>query len=106
MANQVTLDCVNNVCQTCSVIQKESYVQVVNACIQKSPIWQEFIIRKLIQPIQNVEDPEFSGYVNDIGDGAGPKISLNMLETTTSALKLTAFVFSSDILNQLLERLK
>jgi ATP-dependent DNA helicase PIF1 len=128
MANRATLDCVDNVCrrimyndqpfgskivvllgdfrQTCPVIRKGSRAQVVNACIQKSPVWQEFVIRKLLHPIRNAEDPWFSAYVNNIGDGAGPEIPLDMLDTTTSASELTAFVFPSHILNQPLECLK
>ena len=128
MANRATLDCVDNVCrrvmnndevfggkvvillgdfrQTCPVIRKGSRAQVVNACIQKSPIWPEFVIKKLIRPIRNAEDPDFSNYVNHIGDGAGPEIRLDMLQTTTNASELTAFVFPSDILNQPLQCLK
>jgi ATP-dependent DNA helicase PIF1 len=122
MANRTAFGCVDDVCrrvmkidepfggktvvllgdfrQTCPVICCGSRLQVMDACIQKSPLWPHFNIRHLIHPIRNAEDPFFANFVNAIGDGAGPQISLGGFEMTNDAAVLSAFVFPPDMLHQ------
>ena len=40
--------------QTCPVIRCGSRLQVVDACIQRSILWPNFVIRRLNQPIRSV----------------------------------------------------
>ena len=79
MANRAAFGCIDDVCrrimridkpfrgktvvllgdfhQTCLVIRRGSRLQVVDTCIQRSILWPNFVIRRLIQPIWNAEDP-------------------------------------------------
>ena len=76
MANWAAFECVDDVCrrvmkinklfsgktvvllgdfrQTCPVIRCGSRLQVVDACIQRSILWPNFVIRRLNQPIRSV----------------------------------------------------
>ena len=53
---------------------------------------------RLTEPIRNAEDPDFSNFVNAIGDGAGPSIPLNGLRIVYTAQDLIDFVYPSHIL--------
>ena len=128
MANRAAFGCVDDVCrhvmridkpfggktvvllgdfrQMCPVIRRGSRLQVVDACIQKSILWPNFVIRRLIQPIRNAEDPVFANFINAIGNGAGPEVDLPMLSMMNNASTLSAFVFPPIILRQPLACLK
>jgi ATP-dependent DNA helicase PIF1 len=84
--------------QTCPVIRGGSRAQVIDACIQSSPLWHTFRIRRLPQLIRNAEDPEFADFVNSIGDGAGPEICLDILPRTTDLSDIIDFVYPPQIL--------
>jgi ATP-dependent DNA helicase PIF1 len=47
---------------------------------------------------QHTEDPEFAQFVDTIGDGAGPEVSLAMLTTTKKIEDVIHFVYPPDIL--------
>jgi hypothetical protein len=44
----------------------------------------------LTEPIRNAEDLEFAAFVDAIGDGAGPEVQLDMLQTVYSAEELAS----------------
>jgi PIF1-like helicase len=88
--------------QTCPIIPGGTHAQIHDACIQMSPLWSKFEIRRLTQLIQNAQDPIYTEFVNTIGDGAGPDIDLRILSSTTHKEDLIAFVFPPDVLLDLL----
>ena len=85
--------------QTCPVIRGGSRAQVVQASIRSSPLWNLFQVCRLTAPIRNAQDPEFADFVDAIGDGAGPEVSLSFLKTCTTMNQLIEFAFPDDILN-------
>lgn len=120
MANHAVLSCINDVLcdvmetdvpfgrkvivllgdfhQTCPVIPRALWAEVVLVSIKSSPLWKYFSIHRLIHPIRNAVDIEFRNFVNAIGDGGGPDVPFNNLQVVTSENKLINFVFSDDIL--------
>jgi ATP-dependent DNA helicase PIF1 len=84
--------------QTCPVIPGGTRSQILDACIQSSPLWPHFEIRRLRRMIRNADDPEYAVFVNGIGDGAGPDVSLSMLSLTTDKEELIKFVFPPPLL--------
>jgi ATP-dependent DNA helicase PIF1 len=84
--------------QTCPVIPGGTRSQVIDACIQSSPLWTHFQIRRLQQMVRNASDPEYANFVNVIGDGQEPDIPLHLLSLTTEIEDLISFVFPATIL--------
>jgi len=66
-------------CWTCPIIRKGSIAEVINASIHSWPFWNQIKIYHLTIPHCNVQDSEFQRWVDSIGDGAAPEISLVML---------------------------
>lgn len=121
MANKAVLSCVSDVLgdimgndlpfggkvivllgdfrQTCPVIRGGSQAEVVAASIKSSQLWRHFTIRKLTRPIRNAEDPDFSNFVNSIGDGVGPDIPLTGLDIVEEPEDLLSFVFPDEVLS-------
>ena len=120
MANRTVLGCVEEVCriamgnnkpfggkviillgdvhQTCPVIHSGTRVQIIDASIKSSPLWPLFTILRLNIPIRNVEDPEFSAFVDSIGDGSHFEIPLDMCETMSNQDDIIDFVYPSHTL--------
>src|SRR5882757_5955230 len=120
MANHAVLACVEEVCrhvmgnnlpfggkiivllgdfrQTCPVIQRGTRAQVVNTSIKSSDLWPLFNVKRLLTPIRNAEDIEFASIVDDIGDGAGPHVNLNMIDHVQSTDALITFVYPAHVL--------
>ena len=71
----------------------------MDASIKSSPLWPLFEIFRLTIPIRNAQDPEFSSFVDEIGEGAGPEIPLNMISSVSSTHDLIHFVYPQCILN-------
>ena len=84
--------------QTCPVIPGGSHAQIIDVCIQSSPLWANFSIHHLTCLIHNAKDPEYAHFINSIGDGAGSEISLDILSHTTDKESLINFVFPDSIL--------
>lgn len=121
MANRAVMACVEEVCrkvmendepfggkivillgdfrQTCPVIRRGTRAQVVNASIKSSPLWPLFTVRRLTQPIRNAEDLEYADFVDRIGDGAGPEITLPLLAVTHTTEDLINFVYPPAIIS-------
>ena len=105
MANRAVVSCVEETCQTvmaskllfggkivlllgdfrqtCPVIRRGTRAQVVDASIKSPPFWNQIKICHLIQPVRNVEDPEFANFVDAIRDGAGPEVSTDNVKNQT-----------------------
>ena len=84
--------------QTCPVIRRGTRAQVIKASIRSSPLWPLFKVFHLRTPIRNAADPEFANFVDAIGDGAGPEVSLPLLEHVHSSEQLIDFVYPPNIL--------
>ncbi len=85
--------------QTCPVIRGGTKNQVIDASIKSSPLWKLFQIRCLLQPFRNAEDPLFAQFVDAIGDGAGPEVSLEGLDIVTEPDDLIDFVYPLQVLS-------
>ncbi len=84
--------------QTCPVVRNGSRSDIVNSSIIASPLWDQFNVRRLHQPIRNAEDLSYADFVDLIGDGAGPHIPLDMLQTVHDQNALIEFVYPPDVL--------
>jgi hypothetical protein len=84
--------------QTCPVIRRGTRAQVVDASIKSSPLFHHFTILRLTEPIRNAEDLEYAGWVDAIGDGAGPELELKLLQPAASAAELIDFVYPMHVL--------
>jgi len=54
---------------------------------------RHFKIRPLHERFRNAADPDFANFVDAIGDGAGPDISMQGLQLTTDPEELIDFVY-------------
>ncbi|CCL99864.1 uncharacterized protein FIBRA_01889 [Fibroporia radiculosa] len=79
--------------QTCPVIRHGTRRQIVNASILSSPLWRQFSLYRLTQPVRNAEDMPFAEFVDSIGDGAGPHVPLDMLGKVSHRDELIDFVY-------------
>jgi hypothetical protein len=86
--------------QTCPVIRGGSRVQVIEASLRSSPLWKFLTIISLHVPIRNASDPEFSAFVDSIGDGPSSKVPLNFpgLAITDNEIDLINFVWPADVI--------
>jgi len=84
--------------QTCPVIPRGSRAQVVDASIKSSHLWQHFQVFRLTELIRNANDNEYAEFLNEIGDGAGPDVELDLLEHVESEEDIISFVFPPHIL--------
>lgn len=85
--------------QTCPVVRRGSRAQIVDASIKSSPLWRHFEIKRLTEPIRNAEDLDLAQFVDSIGDGAGPEVSLDMLERARDSEDLLGFVYPPHIIS-------
>ena len=117
MGNKAVFDCVEETChkvmrndllfggkifkflgdfqQTCSVVWGGSKAQVIAASIKSCSFWPQL---RLIHYRWNAKDPEFAQFDNDIGDGAEPEVSLDMLHHVSRAEEVIDFVYPTHIL--------
>jgi ATP-dependent DNA helicase PIF1 len=92
--------------QTCPVIKKGSKAEIIDASIRSWPFWDQIKIYHLTVPHRNARDPDFQRWVDSIGDGAGPEISLDMLKCVENLEEVLDFVYPSDVLADPLRCLK
>ena len=85
-------------CQTCPVIRGGTIIQLIDASIKSSPLWHFFNIRHLHKQFHNADDINFANFVDAIGDGAGPTISLEGLQLTDDPEEVINFVYPPTIL--------
>jgi ATP-dependent DNA helicase PIF1 len=85
--------------QTCPVIPRGTRQDVIDASIRSSPLWSSLRIFHLSVPVRNAEDPEFSIWVDAVGDGVNTEVDLSILEHQFStADQMINFVFPAHIL--------
>lgn len=84
--------------QTCPVVPHGSRAEVIDASIKSSPLWPAFHVHHLTIPVRNAEDPEFSRFVDDIGNGAGPDVNLDLIPHVHDSNALINFTFPVDII--------
>ena len=122
MANRAVLACVEECCrkvmgnqtpfggkvvillgdfrQTCPVVRRGTKMDVLNASISKSPLWPLFCVFRLTVPIRNADDPIFASFVDEIGDGAGPRVNIShFVAHTTNVHEVVSFVYNQQILS-------
>jgi len=85
--------------QTCPVIPRGTRADILNACISRCHFWPQFYIARLTTPIRNAEDPALASFVDEIGDGAGPRVDLSFFTRTANAEDVISFVYGQNIIN-------
>jgi ATP-dependent DNA helicase PIF1 len=90
--------CAGDFRQTCPVIRRGSRREIVDASIKSSPLWSNFAIRRLTTPIRNAADIEFANFVDMIGDGLGPRVTIRYIQKVETVMDLIQFVFPADTL--------
>ncbi|KAG9036935.1 hypothetical protein FRB95_007498 [Tulasnella sp. JGI-2019a] len=85
--------------QTCPVVRRGTRAQVIDASIRSSALWDIMEVSTLTIPIHNAQDPEYTLFVDAIGDGMGPDVPLPyFMQVTTSQSDLINFTFPPHIL--------
>lgn len=70
--------------------------------IKSLSIWNSFKVYNLQQPIRDANDPEYSQFMDNIGDGIdGENVSLLLLSITNELDKAINFIFPAHLLNNL-----
>ncbi|CAG8819006.1 46109_t:CDS:2, partial [Gigaspora margarita] len=86
--------------QVAPVIPNARKTAIILESIKSSTIWNSFKVYNLQQPIRDANDPEYSKFMDDIGDGInGENISLPLLNKIHELDKAINFVFPPNILN-------
>ena len=85
--------------QTCPVVRCGTKADILNASISRCNVWPSFQIAQLTTPIRNAADPDFASYVDKIGEGEGPRITLSFLTHTTDIEDVIGFVYDRDVLS-------
>ena len=83
----------------CPVIPHGSHAQVIQASIKLSPLWRLFFICHLSIPIHNASNPNFTDFVDTIGDGAGPDVNISFLDHIDTANNLIDFIYLPNVLS-------
>ena len=84
--------------QTCPVVRRGRKADVLDASIRTSPLWSLFRIWHLTIPVRNAYDGPFQQFVDDIGNGLTPSVSLSTFQTVSTSSQLIDFVFPIDVL--------
>jgi hypothetical protein len=73
---------------------------MLDASIKSSPLWSDFTIHHLHRHWQNAGDIPFANFVDAIGDGAEPDVSLDMFDIVTDAEDIMQFVYPDHVLQK------
>jgi hypothetical protein len=103
MANWAIMACVKETCQHVMGVNDSPFgnkiiVLLGDASIKLSPLWSHFTIHHLHRHRQNAGDIPFANFVDAIGDGAGPDVSLDMLDIVTDTEDIMQFVYPDHML--------
>ncbi|CAG8821200.1 18985_t:CDS:2, partial [Gigaspora margarita] len=91
---------IGDFCQVAPVIPNARRIATILESIKLSTIWNLFETYNLQQPVRDASDPEFSKFMDDVGDGInGEDISLSLLNSTNDLNKAINFIFPINILN-------
>ena len=128
-ANVAWLDCVDEVCrmitkkrrpfggipfvgigdfrQVAPVVKGQGATPARLASIKSSNLWSKFEILTLHTPIRSAEDPEYTAYVDRIGeDYANEQVSIDILQRVRDIEDCIAFLFPPDVLTDPVKCLK
>ena len=80
------------------IVERGTREDTVKASVKFLDIWQQFNVHKLILPVRQQQDPEFSLLVDAIANGTLPeneegKVTLNIIQTTTDINKWLEFTY-------------
>jgi ATP-dependent DNA helicase PIF1 len=84
--------------QTCPVVRNGGRADVVDASIRSSPLWTSFTVFHLTQPVRTAADPEFTKWLDDVGDGTLTDVEFTMVEKLSTVDLMVAVTFPDDIL--------
>lgn len=86
--------------QVAPVIQGGGPSACFDASIQSSALWPQFTLLRLHRPIRNSSDPEYSLWVDQVGEGTlgSEDIQLPFIDQLASFDAIIAFLFPSEIL--------
>lgn len=82
------------------VIKGTGPTATFDACIKASSIWPSFRVFTLHQPIRSAADPDYTSFVNNIGQNTEDDyVSLDLLAKTNSTNDAIDFLFPPDVLS-------
>jgi hypothetical protein len=85
-------------CQTPPVVRYGGRAAVVEASLRTQPVFDHFEILSLTQPIRQAGDPEFSDFLDSIGDDyKHDEVDLGRFRHTQSTSDVVRFVFPDDV---------
>lgn len=81
--------------QVAPIIKNATRLGVVEASPQSSHLWPTFRILRLHQAIRHASDPEYSSWVDDIGDGhiVGEDIKLDLVNEVTDVEDAVVYLY-------------
>lgn len=121
MANKAVWECADNLCQqihdntlpfggtafvgvgdfrqVAPVIPGGGPTATLEASVKSSPLWRHCLIRTLTIPIRSAADPEYTAFVDHIGeDTSGNRVELNLLQHVQNVDDVVDFLFPQNIL--------
>lgn len=86
--------------QVAPVVQGGGPSACFDASVQSSALWPQFTLLRLHRPIRNSSDPEYSLWVDQVGEGTleSEDIQLPFIDQLGSFDAIIAFLFPSEIL--------
>lgn len=90
--------------QVAPVVKNSGPTATLEASIKSSSLWQNFQVLRLHAPIRNASDPEYSAWVDSIGDGTFNReqsvsdIEIELLDSIDSYQDIADYLFPTDIL--------
>jgi hypothetical protein len=87
--------------QVAPVVKSAAASATFDASIRSSPIWSTFHVLRLTAPIRNASDPEYSAWVDQIGDGfiSGHNIRMPFIQQVSSKEEAIDYLYPPDILS-------
>jgi PIF1-like helicase len=122
MANKAAIECADELCQSITKIDKPfgaiptialgdfrqntpvirghcGVTAVHSASIKSSPLWKNFNIRSLHQPIRGAQDLDYVAFVDQVGeDFQNSKVSLGRIERVLSIEDAINFLYPQQVL--------
>lgn len=86
--------------QVAPVVPYAGRTATILESIKSSPIWNTFKVYNLQKPVRDANDPIYSQFMDDIGNGTnGENVTLTLLNTTHKLNDIINFAFPTHILN-------
>lgn len=93
--------------QVAPVVKGQGLSPALQASVKSSYLWPQFRIFTLEQPYRSAQDPEYTSFVDLIGeDYQHPTASLRLLDTVHSLDEMISFLYPPEILNNPVQCLK